>query len=79
MTDIAPADAEVLGVEQWRAGLRRGFAAHHAGLLPTFRHAVEELFVNGLVKVVFATETLALGINMPARSVVLERLVKVQR
>ncbi len=76
VTDIAPADAEVLGVEQWRAGLRRGFAAHHAGLLPTFRHAVEELFVNGLVKVVFATETLALGINMPARSVVLERLVK---
>ena len=76
LSDIAPADAEVLGVEQWRAGLRRGFAAHHAGLLPTFRHAVEELFAAGLVKVVFATETLALGINMPARSVVLERLVK---
>ncbi len=76
LTDIAPADAEILGVEQWRAGLRRGFAAHHAGLLPTFRHAVEELFAGGLVKVVFATETLALGINMPARSVVLERLVK---
>ncbi|GAA1480216.1 RNA helicase [Gordonia sinesedis] len=74
--ELSPADAEVLGVDEWRAGLRRGLATHHAGMLPTFRHAVEELFVRGLVKVVFATETLALGINMPARSVVLERLVK---
>lgn len=76
LTEIAPGDADVLGVDEWRAGLRRGFAAHHAGLLPTFRHTVEELFVRGLVRMVFATETLALGINMPARSVVLERLVK---
>ncbi|MEE3850302.1 DEAD/DEAH box helicase [Gordonia sp. LSe1-13] len=76
LEDLSPADEEVLGVDEWRAGLRRGFAAHHAGLLPTFRHAVEELFVRGLVKMVFATETLALGINMPARTVVLERLVK---
>ncbi|MDL9935910.1 DEAD/DEAH box helicase [Gordonia sp. ABSL1-1] len=74
--ELAPGDAEVLGVDEWREGLRRGFAAHHAGLLPTFRHTVEELFVAGLVRMVFATETLALGINMPARSVVLERLVK---
>ncbi|GAA4661857.1 RNA helicase [Gordonia humi] len=76
LTELAPGDAAVLGVDDWRAGLRRGFAAHHAGMLPTFRQAVEELFVMGLVKAVFATETLALGINMPARSVVLERLVK---
>ncbi|MGW0038559.1 DEAD/DEAH box helicase [Gordonia sp. NPDC003376] len=76
LTELSPADADILGVEEWRAGLRRGFAAHHAGLLPTFRHTVEELFVRGLVRMVFATETLALGINMPARSVVLERLVK---
>ncbi len=76
LTELAPGDADVLGVEDWRAGLRRGFAAHHAGMLPTFRQAVEELFTRGLVKVVFATETLALGINMPARSVVLERLIK---
>ncbi|WP_024332699.1 DEAD/DEAH box helicase [Gordonia hirsuta] len=76
LTDLSPGDAEVLGVEQWWAGLRRGFAAHHAGMLPMFRQAVEELFVRGLTKVVFATETLALGINMPARSVVLERLIK---
>ncbi|MFM9378007.1 DEAD/DEAH box helicase [Gordonia sp. VNK21] len=76
LSDLAPGDADVLGVDEWRAGLRRGFAAHHAGMLPTFRQAVEELFVAGLIKAVFATETLALGINMPARSVVLERLVK---
>ena len=53
-----------------------GVAAHHAGMLPTFKECVEEAFVRGLIKVVFATETLALGINMPARSVVLEKLVK---
>ena len=76
LTELAPGDADVLGVDQWWAGLRRGFAAHHAGMLPMFRQAVEELFVQGLTKVVFATETLALGINMPARSVVLERLIK---
>ncbi|GED98106.1 DEAD/DEAH box helicase [Gordonia crocea] len=76
LAELSPTDAEVLGAQQWRLGIGRGFAAHHAGLLPTFRHAVEELFVRGLVRVVFATETLALGINMPARSVVLERLVK---
>lgn len=45
-------------------------------MLPIFRHTVEELFTAGLVKAVFATETLALGINMPARTVVLEKLVK---
>ncbi|MEV6772115.1 RNA helicase [Nocardia sp. NPDC051030] len=74
--DLPRSDLEVLGYYEWREGLHRGFAAHHAGMLPAFRHTVEELFVRGLVKVVFATETLALGINMPARTVVLERLVK---
>ena len=76
VAEFAPADLELLGYEEWRAALLRGFAAHHAGMLPAFRHAVEELFVKGLVRAVFATETLALGINMPARTVVLERLVK---
>ena len=66
----------MLGYYEWREGLLRGIAAHHAGLLPVFRHTVEELFTAGLIKAVFATETLALGINMPARTVVLERLVK---
>jgi ATP-dependent RNA helicase HelY len=73
---ISEADLVVLGFEGWRDGLERGIAAHHAGMLPTFREIVESLFVRGLVKAVFATETLALGINMPARSVVLEKLVK---
>jgi ATP-dependent RNA helicase HelY len=74
--EIPTEDLAVLGHREWLAGLERGVAAHHAGMLPTFKEVVEQLFVRGLVKAVFATETLALGINMPARSVVLERLVK---
>jgi ATP-dependent RNA helicase HelY len=74
--DLSDSDLVVLGYHEWRDGLLRGLAAHHAGMLPAFRHTVEELFTEGLVKAVFATETLALGINMPARTVVLERLVK---
>ena len=74
--DLPDADLVVLDYYEWREGLLRGLAAHHAGMLPIFRHTVEELFAAGLVKAVFATETLALGINMPARTVVLEKLVK---
>ncbi|MBT2550184.1 RNA helicase [Arthrobacter sp. ISL-65] len=74
--DIPTDDLEVLGFWSWREGLLRGFAAHHAGMLPTFKEVVEKLFADGLVKAVFATETLALGVNMPARSVVLEKLDK---
>ncbi|MFC9789166.1 DEAD/DEAH box helicase [Rhodococcus sp. NPDC127528] len=74
--DLPKHDLAVLGYWEWREGLERGIAGHHAGMLPAFRHTVEELFVKGLVRAVFATETLALGINMPARTVVLERLVK---
>ncbi|SDR65875.1 DEAD/DEAH box helicase [Agrococcus carbonis] len=70
------ADLGVLGYFDWRDGLERGVAAHHAGLLPVFKEVVEELFRARLLKVVFATETLALGINMPARTVVLEQLEK---
>ncbi|MGW0735457.1 DEAD/DEAH box helicase [Streptomyces sp. NPDC002851] len=73
---IPDEDLHVLGYFEWLEALERGIAAHHAGMLPTFKEVVEELFVKGLVKAVFATETLALGINMPARSVVLEKLVK---
>ena len=69
-------DLEVLGYHDFLEGLTRGVAAHHAGMLPTFKQCVEELFVRGLVKAVFATETLALGINMPARTVVIEKLSK---
>jgi len=74
--DLPDADRGVLGYGEWLAGLQRGIAAHHAGLLPTFKEVVEELFEAGLVRVVYATETLALGINMPARTVVIERLDK---
>ena len=70
------ADMDALGFNRFAAALRRGIAAHHAGMLPAFKESVEEAFVRGLVKIVFATETLALGINMPARSVVLEKLSK---
>ncbi|WP_200328767.1 DEAD/DEAH box helicase [Leucobacter sp. L43] len=69
-------ERRVLGVREWLAGLERGVAAHHAGLLPAFKAVVERLFQRRLVKLVFATETLALGINMPARAVVIERLDK---
>ena len=73
---IPEEDLEVLNFRQLRTAWTRGFASHHAGLLPAFKHIVEQLFVRGLIKVVFATETLALGINMPARTVVLEKMVK---
>ena len=73
---IPDEDLSALGYFEWLDALERGLAAHHAGMLPAFKEIVEALFVKGLVKAVFATETLALGINMPARCVVLERLVK---
>ncbi len=74
--NIPDQDLHVLGYHDFLEGLTRGVAAHHAGMLPTFKECVEELFSAGLCKVVFATETLALGINMPARSVVIEKLSK---
>ncbi len=69
-------DLGVLGYWEWLEGLERGIAAHHAGMLPAFKEVVEELFQRKLLRVVFATETLALGVNMPARTVVLEKLEK---
>jgi ATP-dependent RNA helicase HelY len=69
-------DLDVLGYDRWSAALEMGLAAHHAGMVPPFKEAVEACFVEGLVKAVFATETLALGVNMPARTVVIERLTK---
>ena len=73
---LSDGDLRALDFDRFAEALGRGVAAHHAGMLPTFKECVEEAFVRGLIKVVFATETLALGINMPARSVVLEKLVK---
>lgn len=73
---LPAADMAVVGVDRWIMGLEAGVAAHHAGLLPIMKQTVETLFSRGLIKIVFATETLALGINMPARTVVLEALRK---
>ncbi|MGB0111696.1 MAG: DEAD/DEAH box helicase [Ilumatobacteraceae bacterium] len=70
------ADLNVLGYEQFVTQLTAGIAAHHAGMVPPMKEVVEACFVEGLVKVVFATETLAVGINMPARTVVIEKLTK---
>ena len=73
---LSDADLEVLGWGRWVSGMESGLAAHHAGMVPPFKEAVEACFAAGLVKVVFATETLAVGINMPARAVVIEKLSK---
>jgi len=73
---LSDADLDVLGWGRWIAGMEAGLAAHHAGMVPPFKEAVEACFAAGLVKVVFATETLAVGINMPARAVVIEKLSK---
>ncbi|MBY0358913.1 MAG: DEAD/DEAH box helicase [Candidatus Obscuribacterales bacterium] len=56
--------------------LYQGIAVHHAGMLPSWKMAVEKLFQKGLIKVVFATETLAAGINMPARTTVISAISK---
>jgi len=76
LANLTDADLRVLGFDRFLAGLEAGVAAHHAGMVPPFKEAVEACFVEGLTKAVFATETLALGVNMPARSVVIERLTK---
>ena len=56
--------------------IERGIAYHHAGMLPTLKEVVEQLFTSRLIKVIFTTETFALGINMPARSVIFDELEK---
>ena len=76
VSELSDRDLTALQFGVWREGLQAGIAAHHAGMVPPFKEAVEACFVEGLVKVVFATETLALGINMPARSVVISSLSK---
>ena len=66
----------MLGYGQFLAQLEAGIAAHHAGMVPAFKEVVEACFIEGLIKAVFATETLAVGVNMPARTVVIEKLTK---
>ena len=70
------ADLDALGIENLRAQMMAGFAPHHAGMVPPFKEAVEVCFTRGLIRAVFATETLAVGVNMPARTVVIEKTTK---
>lgn len=69
-------DLAALGFVRFAELLERGIAAHHAGMVPIFKEIVERCFALGLIKIVFATETLAVGVNMPARTVVIDRLTK---
>ena len=74
--DLGDEDLDALGWHEWVEALEAGVAAHHAGLVPSMKLAVERCFLEGLLAAVFATETLSLGINMPARTVVIERFNK---
>ncbi len=74
--DIEASDWSALKVDEWIDCAIRGFSSHHAGLIPQMKEAAEYLFQKGLLKLIFATETLSVGINMPAKSVVLERMDK---
>jgi ATP-dependent RNA helicase HelY len=73
---LSPEDRKLEQVQLIAYLARRGFGFHHAGLLPILKQLVEELFNKALLRVVFATDTLALGVNMPARSVVIGRMSK---
>jgi ATP-dependent RNA helicase HelY len=69
-------DLAALSFSKFANQLESGIGAHHAGLIPAFKEIVEECFIRGLVRLVFATETLAVGLNMPARAVVIDKLTK---
>ena len=76
LTEFSDDDLAALQFTQFVEQLEAGIGSHHAGIVPTFKEIVETCFARGLVKVVFATETLAVGINMPARAVVLDKITK---
>jgi ATP-dependent RNA helicase HelY len=76
LAGMRPEDRELQQVQTMIALARKGIGFHHAGLLPILKQLVEVLFTRGLMEVVFATDTLALGINMPARTVVVGRMSK---
>jgi len=76
LTGFSREDLQALEYADFLDCLRRGLAMHHAGMVPAFREIVEVCFERNLLAVVFATETLALGVNMPARSVALEKFSK---
>lgn len=76
LTSMRPEDRELEQVRLITDLARKGIGFHHAGLLPILKQLVEVLFGRGLMQVVFATDTLALGVNMPARTVVVGRMTK---
>jgi ATP-dependent RNA helicase HelY len=76
LSSFSDDDLAALEFTQFVKQLEAGIGSHHAGIVPTFKEIVETCFARGLVKVVFATETLAVGINMPARAVVLDKITK---
>jgi ATP-dependent RNA helicase HelY len=76
LAGMRPEDRALEQVQTVSALARKGIGFHHAGLLPILKQLVEVLFARGLMEVVFATDTLALGINMPARTVVVGRMSK---
>lgn len=76
MARLSEEDRNIKQVKTIVALARRGMGFHHAGLLPILKQLVEELFSRGLMSVVFATDTLALGVNMPAKTVVIGRMSK---
>src|SRR5215216_6274600 len=77
LADLSPADRNLRQVALLLGRfLPRGVAVHHAGLLPQVKLLVEEFFQSGRLRAVFATDTLALGINMPARTVVVGEMLK---
>ena len=75
-SDLTSDDRIALRYDDFLEQAGAGISCHHAGMIPMFKEAIEQCFIEGLVKVVFATETLAVGINMPARAVVIEKLTK---
>lgn len=76
LSSMRPEDRELEQVKTIVGLARKGIGFHHAGLLPILKQLVEVLFARGLMQVVFATDTLALGVNMPARTVVIGRMSK---
>lgn len=74
--ELTDEDQEVLRFRSFERALASGFAAHHAGVYPPFKEIIERLMQRGLLKLVYATGTLALGIDMPVRTTVVESLTK---
>lgn len=68
--NLSPDDRNLPQIEQLVPLLKRGIGVHHSGLLPILKEVIEILFQEGLIKVLFATETFSIGLNMPAKTVV---------